>query len=149
MTRSPTTLAAYDAIRRNGLLSRSRFAVYECLLEHGPLTRNELDHRLSHGSVNPTYSRRLVELERLGVVQRVGTFRCSITGFECDAWDVTDSLPQASRPTRRPSLRRIVEDLAAMKPLCGIGSDYCHFCHQENGLHAPNCVWLRAAEVTA
>lgn len=98
-----TSLDAYRIITESRALSAARLAVYRYLFEHGPLTRNEIDKGLAQGRPNPTYSRRLAEMERMAVLQRVGERVCSITGFRAELWDVTDKLPQkeTSRVVRR------------------------------------------------
>jgi hypothetical protein len=146
MNRSPTSLGAYTLIKESGVLSRSRWDVYDCLFKHGPMTRNELDATLSRGGVNPTYSRRLVELERLGIAHRDGTKTCRITGFTCDAWDVSGEQPRA-QIARTPSVRKIVRDLASMDPNQFTG-DRCGLCGAFTGYgHQDWCVWQRAAAV--
>lgn len=93
-TRSETSLQAYRAVEASGRLSRARWLVYVLLFKQGPLTRNEIDVRLkAPGVVNPTFSRRLVELERISLIHRPTKKMCSVTGHECDAWDVTGICP--------------------------------------------------------
>jgi len=95
MTRE-TSAQAFRQIQADGSLSRMRWKVYEHLFHHGPLTRSELDSRLKGPKeVNPSYHKRLSELERQGVVKTVGRRACSITGRECELWDVTANLPVA------------------------------------------------------
>jgi hypothetical protein len=108
MTRQ-TSIDAYRTIVESGRLGESKCAVYRWLFEHGPATRNELDQALGHGNPNPTFSRRLTELEALGVVARVGQRRCLVTDYKSDLWDVTDKLP--GQTERKPSRRKRAEDL--------------------------------------
>jgi hypothetical protein len=85
-----TSIAAYNQIKADGTLSRMRWKVYDYLFHHGPLTRTEVDMGLKGpGEVNPSYHKRLSELERQGVVTTVGRKTCNITGKECELWDVT------------------------------------------------------------
>lgn len=109
-----TSLDAYRTICDRDLLSTARLAVYRHLFDHGPLTRNELDHGLAAGRPNPTYSRRLAEMERIGVLQRAGTRICSITGFRSELWDVTDGLPQ-KQPKAKVGRRRLETLLAEIR----------------------------------
>lgn len=111
-----TSAEAYRIIQESGLLSTSRWAVYSHLFRQGPLTRNEIDRNLAQGRPNPTYSRRLAEMERIGVLARVGERVCSVTGFRAEMWDVTDGLPQKLERRRGPS-RAVVQRLVA--ELCG------------------------------
>lgn len=106
-----TSIQAYHQIKDEGLLSRMRLMVYEHLFKHGPLTRSELDNQLKGpNEVNPSYHKRLSELERQGVVKTVGRKACSITGRECELWDVTSALPIPF--TRDPSKKQVLLDAA-------------------------------------
>ena len=90
---SQTGLAAYNYLRDNDVLSRLRWVVYDCLFHHGPMTRNELDaHLRGSSAINPSYSRRLVELERMGMAKRTHVRACGYTGHLCDAWEVTNRI---------------------------------------------------------
>lgn len=121
MSRSPNSAAAYAAIMANGKISASRKAVYRYLFEHGAATRNQIDSALGNGQPNPGFSRRLTELEAMGVITRVGTTgRAGRIGS--DLWDVTANLPQPiqKRRSRRQALesafstiRRLVGSAAA------------------------------------
>ena len=115
-----TSAMAYHAIKANGLLSRMRWLVYDCLYQHGPLTGNEVNERLkSPGQVAPSYHKRLSELETLGVVRTIGVRACSVTGRECEEWDVTSNLPTGSvsnagaRPTKA-QMKSAVRELRAI-----------------------------------
>lgn len=108
---SETGLAAYQYIRDSGILSRCRWLVYELLWKSGPMTRNEIDSALRvSGAPNPTYSRRLTELERMDVIERIGTKPCRVTGHECDLWSVSGRMPVKTQ--RRRSAR---EELAELR----------------------------------
>lgn len=151
--RDSKVVDAHEAITKNGLLSRSRWQVYDALFLFGPLSRNELDVRLKGPDMpNPTFSRRLVELERLGVAVRGGKRPCSVTGEPCDAWDVTSNLPYTKRVLRRPRARDIVGDLARSGPFFDTDGD-CIFCEVGPHIRAPDqhlvkCIWRRAKAVT-
>jgi hypothetical protein len=109
-----TSLAAYNALQASGALSSIRWAVYDCLFRNGPMTRNELDVALKGpATVNPSYSRRLTELEAMGVAARFGTRTCAITGRDCDAWDVTSASSVVAAAAREPSWREKAEALAS------------------------------------
>lgn len=140
--RSWTSVAAYQAIESSGMLSRAKWEVYKKLYESGPMTRNELDTALAPvGKVNPTFSRRLVELERLGVAQRVGTRKCSKTGFDCDAWDVTDRIPATGKVPSRVTYKSVVQALLKLGPFTPTGG--CRLCGVF-AAHTPSCVWKMA-----
>lgn len=90
-----TSLEAFQRIRENGLLSKTRWTVYELLYREGPLTGHEVDARLANGSNrNPCYHQRLSELRDRAVVMEIGERKCSITGHRAIIWDVTEFLPR-------------------------------------------------------
>lgn len=84
-----TSLDAYNEIKNNGLLSKRRWQVYDCLFHHGPLTGNEIVKKISL----PGAWKRLSELEKETVAQVVGQRICTVTGYEVELWDVTTNLP--------------------------------------------------------
>lgn len=104
MTRKASA-QAYAAIVASGWISRSRKAVYGWLYEHGPADRNAIDRALGQGQPNPTYSRRLVEMESMGIIARVGQTKGQ-HGMTVDLWDVTDAMPPAERP-RRAKVKKV------------------------------------------
>lgn len=111
-----TSSEAYRIIHESGLLSASRMAVYSHLYRCGPLTRNEIDRNLAEGRPNPTYSRRLAEMERMCVLARVGERVCSVTGFRAEMWDVTDRLPQPLAKRRGPTVKSVLAELCGEIP---------------------------------
>lgn len=96
-----TTSAAYERMLKEGRLPTAQWAVWSLLYRHqqsplvsGPgLTRNEIDRLLSQGQPNPTYSRRLTEMERLGTIERGPARRCSISRHLAETWWALDRLP--------------------------------------------------------
>lgn len=116
MTRQ-TSIAAYRKLVESGRLARSQRAVYRALYEAGPMTRNELDARLAPGRPNPPHSRRLVELERMGLVRRVDVRPCTVTGDSADAWDVTALEEPRKVPRRVPELPLLRSKLATIRSL--------------------------------
>lgn len=103
MTIRQTSLEAYRQIQSEGLLSRVRFDVYSILFREGPLTMADIHKRLSSGrSVSGgTYTSRLSELERIGVIREVKRVKCPITGRTATLWDVTDKLPIKLEKSKR------------------------------------------------
>jgi len=108
-----TSIQAYREIEAKGLLSRVRWLVYAHLYANGPLTGTELNAQM--GGVG--YHKRLSELERLGVVRTVGRKRCSVTGMECETWDVTANLPTGSTTSSgtKPSRTEFGQALAELR----------------------------------
>lgn len=94
MSRSSTSDAAYTKIQKNGLLQGLHQKVYENVYQNGPQTIAEVCVVLSEYD-SRSISPRFAELRTRGVLVEVGTRKCSVTGMESIAWDVTDSLPTA------------------------------------------------------
>lgn len=90
-----TSLAAYNAIKENGLLSARRFQVYEIIFKNGPVNCRQIIEIASKGNVTNTgaFSGRLSELEKLGVIAEHHTGPCPITGHETVFWIATEKLP--------------------------------------------------------
>jgi hypothetical protein len=114
-----TSREAFERLRDSGALSSLRWAVYEALFHRGPMTRNELDAQLrSENAINASYSRRLTELERMGLIKRVSIRACRFTGRNCETWDVTDCpvpLP-IDKPASKLELAR--EQVGDLVELC-------------------------------
>jgi hypothetical protein len=100
-----TSLEAYEKIKRDGLLCRSRWQVYDVLFRFGPMTQAEVVAKLreENGDVNkPSITPRFAELEIRKVVHVVERRHCRVTGETCQVYDVTDYLPeQPATPTNR------------------------------------------------
>lgn len=105
----PTQRDAYQAIIDSGSLNRMQVAVYRLLCESPGKTRDEIDHALAPGRPNAGYSRRLVELERMGVIQRVGVRVCTVTGRKKQAWFATKATEAKALPRRVPAKRALNE----------------------------------------
>ncbi len=111
-----TSLAAYLAIQKSGVLSRCRWQVYDYLFHHGPLTSAQVDAQLRGGEVRPSFGKRLPELESLGVVYRVRIGTCPITGNQSYVWGVTDFIPEEGAKLPRPTSRaELLEELARLR----------------------------------
>lgn len=90
-----TSIAVYNTIKDNGLLSKTRWMIYDALFKHGPCTANELFQK-TRGSIHTTqanYHPRLGELRDCGVVYEVRERPCTTNGNVVIEWDVTDRLP--------------------------------------------------------
>ena len=66
------------------------------------MTANELDRHLAPGVINARFSRRLIELERVGLVARRPARECRVSGNRCDVWAYA---PHA--PVERPAVPRM------------------------------------------
>jgi len=97
----------YHRIRDEGLLSRARFRIYECLYLHGPMTASECFAVLAKEvpRLNWNTRTRFGELRDQGVVYEVRERPCRVTGELVIEWGVTNRLPvplrrEAKTPTR-------------------------------------------------
>jgi hypothetical protein len=101
----PRRVASSSVLRKikdGGLLQLAGLFVYETLFRVGPATAGEITAELlqdpaNQHIVNPSYHKRLPELERRGVVRRIGKRTCKVTEKVCDLWDVTEALPAESK----------------------------------------------------
>jgi hypothetical protein len=118
MTRQ-TSIAVYEQIKNQGLLSRRRWQVYDVLFRRGPLTQNEACRLLAeeYGLTNkPSVTPRFAELEKRRVIHAVGKRQCDVTGETCLAYDVTGLLP-TDPPDRPMPGRRLAVVLADLNRL--------------------------------
>ena len=99
------------------MLNDTRFRVYDALFRHGPLTGGELFRvGVKNGywlgsKIKGSICARLTELRQQGVTEEQGVQRCSYTGKKAIVWDVTDRLPIKLDKNRKPSNKKIIEDL--------------------------------------
>lgn len=88
-----TSTIAYEKIKKNGLLKKLEFDVYETICFYGPSTIKEtwsiLKNKYAETSVSPTFAR----LERRGVITTIGKRPCKITANTAYEWDATGKLP--------------------------------------------------------
>jgi len=117
-----TQLAAYEHIKRSGVLARAQFQVYEYLTFHPGATRNEVDRDLGCGRPNANASRRLVELERRGLLRRGDPRLCSVTGHACETWWTTTATDPLPLPKARPRLPLLESTLATIRSLVSSSS---------------------------
>lgn len=118
-----TSIETYSQIKEEGLLGALQFSVYHVLYNWGPLTQNEL-HRKHFNDTQPrNIQPRVSELEKMGVVSKVGERKCLITGRVCAIWDVTRALP--SKPEKKESKDRIIkrqaQEIERLKSLLSAG----------------------------
>ena len=110
MTRK-TSHESWQAIQDSGLVMRMRLKVYNWIYLNGPATRSELDQALrGPNEVNPSYHKRLSELERMGIIQTWGEGDCGITGRKCIVWVTTDlASPRPLPPARQSKAETIAK----------------------------------------
>ncbi len=118
-----TSIEAYHKIKDNGLLSKLRFIVYECIFRHQEITQSECWNLLkeSHGIKNSSHiTPRFAELKNLGVIEEIGTRPCQISGRNCITWSTTGNLPvkfeRKSKDVIIKELRAEIERLKKMIP---------------------------------
>jgi len=121
-----TSIAAFNNIKENGLLSERRFQVYNSLFDCGPATGGEVFEKMreKYGVLIPVNSNtitRLGELRELGVAEELGERVCSISGQNVILWDVTDRLPVKYEKPRSEAwrlLKRVYDEVnpAFMSP---------------------------------
>lgn len=117
MTRQ-TSIDCYNEIKVNGLLSKRKMEVYDCLFKHGPMTMGEVYSKLSESSeVNQaSVTPRFAELRNVGAIYEKNTRSCTITGKMGIEWDLTDNLPQKiQKPTTKK--HRINDAINALREL--------------------------------
>lgn len=89
-----TSIEAFNQIKDEGLLSKTRFKVYEFIFKNGPCTISDVSINFNKsGNASGTYSSRFSELRNSGAIKEVGTTVCKITGRNKILWDVTNRLP--------------------------------------------------------
>ena len=111
MTRS-TSRESWQSVKDSGLVSKMRLRVYDWLYRSGPSTQSEVTAGLKgQGEVNPSYHKRLSELERQGLVESVSERPCSITGRNCIAWQTTDLCMPRPLPKAKKSKAKTIEEL--------------------------------------
>lgn len=100
-----TSLEAYQEIKANGLLNKRRWQVYDLLFKEGPLTIFEICEKLEPGAFSGSFTSRVSELKRIGVVAEVGITKNKRSGKRAILWDVTDRLPEKIEKTSKKKLR--------------------------------------------
>ena len=99
-----TSRLAYNTIKNNGLLNKLQLEVYGFIYNCGPCTQREASQQL-RGHSNYSVPPRFTELHEMGVIEPVGTRKCSVTGKQCIIWEATDKLPERPSPQRKLYLR--------------------------------------------
>jgi hypothetical protein len=96
--RDPNSFRAWRRIQDDGRLTASRRRAFEALCRRGPCTAQELVRFSGYQHAE----KRLSELERQGMVTRLESVTCSITGERAATWEV---IPDATPiPLEKPTL---------------------------------------------
>ena len=111
----PTSRETYFNIKENGLLSRLRFQVYDIIYQHQPITISQMI-RIAASEVTNTgsFTGRISELERMGLIYSVKEDECPVTGRNVIFWGTTDNLPAPleKKPTKTEIIRDLEKQLA-------------------------------------
>jgi hypothetical protein len=113
-----TSIDCYNQIKAEGLLSKMRFKVYECILTNAPCTSAEaLSNMLSKNSAITSSRARFTELRELGVIYEKGIRKCTVTGRNVIEWDLTDRLPIDKKVIAITKKMRVANALYALNEL--------------------------------
>ena len=85
-----TSALAYKKLVEEGTLAKANATVYKHLFLHGPTTQKKTERAL--GDKTYTMRPRFAQLDRMGLIQCVGTIKCDETHVENMLWDVTDRI---------------------------------------------------------
>lgn len=113
-----SSLAAYERIKREGLLPKMQFETYEIIALHGPLTARQLMSvvRDSVGDfLTDQHHKRLSELERKGVIRNLGYVDCPVRGTLAILWDITDRMPTKTLSPKKISRKALEQECAVWK----------------------------------
>ena len=111
---------AAESVRRSGWAAKTLKTTYAVVHEHGPATRDEIDHFCHErdgrkpGRGQSTYVRRLYELLSAGLITESTMRRqCPILGKRVTAYQITGQRLPADRPAKvaGEDLRQRIEDL--------------------------------------
>tara|TARA_R100000544_G_C2222939_1_gene58703 strand:+ start:1042 stop:1464 length:423 start_codon:yes stop_codon:yes gene_type:complete len=115
-----TSIDCFNQIKKEGLLSKMRFHVYESIFLKSKQTAGELSEflnltgiKIRHGSVNG----RLTELRDLGVIYEKDVRACKVTGRNVIEWDLTDRLPITVKNTKKTKKQRVNDALDSLRQL--------------------------------
>jgi hypothetical protein len=114
-----TSAEAFHDIQESGVQADMARTVLSAVRQHGPITRSELDAVLKGpNEVNPSYHKRLSELERKGLVAVVGTRPCRISGRRCAEWAVPPpGFVPVTRGLSQEAIEATVNLLHSLEPL--------------------------------
>lgn len=95
---------AYQEIKRNGLLSKRRFEVYECIVKYGPITMSDCLDKLG---LKRNQSGRFSELEEAEVVFQMGSTIDNKTNMTVSLYRSTGNLPKEIKKKPSKSKQKI------------------------------------------
>ncbi len=128
MTVQPTSAMAYEQIKSEGLLTRSRMAAYEKLFELGPATVNEMLEGFPEAQRKANadnFHSRIGELVESGVAVVVRVRPCKINGRMVSEYEATANLPsKAKRVSKKPSKKEMPHALSALRRVAQLRPEY-------------------------
>jgi predicted transcriptional regulator len=116
-----TSIETYHAIKEEGLLSKLRFQVYDIIYKNQPITISEIIRRASREVTNTgSFTGRISELERMGVIESAYEGDCPITGRNVNFWVTTNELPKKleKEKTKTEIIKELIEDRDYWKSEC-------------------------------
>ena len=115
MATRQTSIDCYNQIKAEGLLSKLRLEVLEAILRSAPCTSAEaMQGRLNSTNILSQSRARFTELRDLGVIYEKGIRKCSVTGRKAIEWDLTDNLPNNTKPPKRLTNKQKKNELLKM-----------------------------------
>ncbi len=111
-----TSIAAYAMMIESGALGRLHGEVTKTIAYNGPMTQMECTVAMG-AKIQHSISPRFAELERLGVIHKVGTKICSVTGNLATLWDLTGRQPKmiTKREKIEEAITKCEEKLARLR----------------------------------
>jgi len=110
-----TSIACYNKIKEDGLLSTRRLEVYEAILKNAPCTTNEALKDVYSGSHG--VGSRTTELRDVGVIYEKDVRPCRVTGRNVIEWDLTDKLPITLKNNIKTKKQRTDNALNSLREL--------------------------------
>lgn len=95
MTLRTNSLEAYEAVKKNGVLNKSCFEVYEAIAQLGGASTEQAGRRVlekvgGERKANPNIHPRILDLEEMGMVKDSGRFCINPSGQRAAIWEITD-----------------------------------------------------------
>ena len=104
----PNSINAYLEIKRNNLLPRVQMEVYDCIANHGPITRDAVLSRLG---LKTHHSGRFTELKNKGVIEECGNVKNWSTGVSVVQYRITENLPKKPPRSKKKQALLIIRVL--------------------------------------
>jgi hypothetical protein len=96
-----TSFESYGNLKSSGLLTKQQHVVLQALKRHGASTASELTaaiQRERSSPPDPSWQKRLSELQRKGVVEKLPPRACRVTKNSAAVWRATSCLAAQGQP---------------------------------------------------